>query len=697
MILGQGAVLGIGLNIYAVNNFSGPAAQAQASMKALQNEFTQTWTENLRTLRNFYTGLATASAFALKGMASWVTEGAKFDYTMKGVQVASESTSSEYITLSEEAVKLGKTYMFTSQEVAEAMKVMALAGYGAKDLSTGIDAMVAAAGASMEPLKESTDVITNVMSMYGIAGEQAMRVSDLMSKAAIGSKADLLTLGEAIAYAGATLTSLKIPLEESLAMLMIMHDVGIRGSMAGTSVKNMFDYLAKMTGQFKTGRQDKALVALGLTSNDFKDAQGNLKTTGELVKVLAQAALKQNTIGQKTLFQAMFGMRGERAAIKFIQDTDKINKNIKDLYNLPEGFALKNMGEMMNTTQGDILRMKAAWDAFKISFTHALVPILRPILWVFRQIASVIEWIGSTWLGGWLLAIVSGWLAIKTVMWACKAVLYGIMIAFTTQRVTFENMKTAQLMGWAQLRAAVLGYRNAIIGTNIAMGTATTVGGMTSAGIPYMMNKAGRAYYPAGTVIGGANVGGRMVSKSAMAANRGGGILGALGLGSLFGRSAATSAAASTVTMGSAVSTILGIASKVLPPLLLAFGLYEYMRSTANATDRQSEIISDNTAAIKSNTALQEAKIKAEQKVQALRGTSDSYKYYKGLPTNPDTFSRENYGGVKGKLYDMIMQSGVLNPSTKGTITINVDGVVKGTYKTDSLYGKDLFVNGFND
>ena len=682
MILGQGAVLGIGLNIYAVNNFSGPAAQAQASMRALQNEFTQTWTENLRTLRTFYTGAAAAGMVALRGMTSFIKEAGKFDMIMAGVGVASEASAIQQENLANKAKTLGVNFGYGAKEVANAMKVMALAGYSADDVASNIDAMIAGAKAAQEPLKESTDVFTNVMSMYDISSNNVMRVVDLMSKAAIGSKADLLTLGESIAYAGATLTSLKVPLEESLAMLMVMHDVGIRGSMAGTSVKNMFDYIAKAVGQFKTGRQDKALVGLGLTPADFKDAQGNLKTTGELVKVLAQAALKQSTIGQKTLFQALFGMRGERAAIKLIQDTDKINKNIKDLYNLPAGFALSNAQKQMENMGGDIEQMIAGWEAFKISLGNSLAPIVIPALYLLRKVTEGLSWFFGTWVGKGIAMILGLGLALKTIIWAFKALQFTVLIAFSTQRVTFENMKIAQLMGWAQLRAAVLGYRNAILSTNVAMGTSSVVGGVTTAGVPYAMNKAGRAFYPAGSKAAYGVSG--MVPKAAMA-SKGGGIMGALGLAGLFGRgAAATGASAATAGVGIG-SKLLGFISGPWGWALTAIAIlgpmiYQALKGNSDDTE-------DNTAALRDGTATQRSfNIVA---LQNMKGEKHYFGPMFGTPSETKTAFAKKEGSVTiNDIMDKVTNQGA-------TIILNIDGVKSQSYKLKDFLDKDTMINGY--
>lgn len=98
--------------------------------------------------------------------------------------------------------------------------------------------------------------------------------------------------------------------QEDVALLVqLLAQVGIQGSAAGTSVRNMY---ADITGE----QVGKVLESLKL---DFKDLDGNVVSTVEQMRMLDEVLKQYDSKSQGNIIQAIYGERGAKAAIAALQ------------------------------------------------------------------------------------------------------------------------------------------------------------------------------------------------------------------------------------------------------------------------------------------------------------------------------------------------------------------------------------------
>ncbi len=470
----SGAVVSVGLDIYAVNNFSGPAAQAGMSLKQLQSEFRRTMYENLRVARNMYGGMAAAGAILTRGMHNLYRRFADFDYMMVGTQVVSRATEEQLGDLRNEALRLGETTMFYADDIANSMREMAKSGMEVDDIMNNIRASVAGAGASMEGLNVTTKAIISTLAQFQIPSEHAMDVMDKIAAAALGSKSTIGQLSDALKYSAADFYALGIPLETALGMLMTMHNFGIEASMAGTAMGNALRYMAKAQSQLRTGRQAAALDIFGLTEHDFQTPAGDFKEMVDVFGILAERIAELPTIRGQVAMEALFGIRGKRAAFPMAAATEQVARNIERVAN-SAGMAQENLEKMMDTPHGDFLKMVSAWKTTAIALGSALEPAFRTMHQVLRGLGQAITWVTQARAGNVAAEIfkyIASGLAlftmINTVVFGIKAAAAGVMMMITSNRISFANMNRSMATGWAMLKQRAMGYKHVVDGITVS-------------------------------------------------------------------------------------------------------------------------------------------------------------------------------------------------------------------------------------
>jgi len=171
------------------------------------------------------------------------------------------------------ARELGATTRFTATEAAEGMTFLARAGFSASQVMEMIPHTLNLATAAMIDLGVSSDMVANTIHQFSLQASDAERVVDSFLITANNANTDVLQLGQALSYAGTFAGALGISLEETNAALGILADSGIKGSMAGTSMRGVFAALIKPTDQ-----ATNALRKLGLTAEDVNPAIHDLET-----------------------------------------------------------------------------------------------------------------------------------------------------------------------------------------------------------------------------------------------------------------------------------------------------------------------------------------------------------------------------------------------------------------------------------
>jgi len=303
-------------------------------------------------------GVAGAAVLAVAKNIAGV--GAGFEQAITDVGAVSLKTREEIANLEAAAKQLGATTKFTATEVAAGMEIMAKAGFAESDILVGIEANLSAAAASGMELAEVSDHVTKVLKGMGLDTKEAARVADVLALASSRTNSTIGTLGESMRNVSATARKLGIPLEEVVASVALLQDVGLDASVAGSAMNTMLTKLSKPTAEI-TRQMKEAKVS-------FQDAEGNMLPLREVLANMSKVAKESGgNMAQMAFFADLVGLRGQKAAVN-LQDL-LMSGRIDELTEALEkaGGSAKKMADLrMDTLTGDLTLLESAVDAVKV-------------------------------------------------------------------------------------------------------------------------------------------------------------------------------------------------------------------------------------------------------------------------------------------------------------------------------------------
>ena len=489
----RGNSLEIGIALVLQDRFSNQAKDASAAIRRLHNEAKEAVTANLQTADSILGTVYNSLQNVATGITNTVLQGAEFIDTMTTVSAITGSTREQLQMLSETAQSLGLETMFGSQNIASGMKYLAMAGNTVEqvnDMIKGAAYVANATGMELGGKGGAADLITNVMKTFKIVGDGASElVGDQLTKATLSANISMTDLAESIKYSAADMVMLKKELPEVAAMIGTLGNAGIQGSMAGTSLGNMARYLIKAFNP-KTDAYS-FLQRMGLSQQDFVDAQGDLIDFGDIMEKISKGVENLPSIDRGKAIGAIFGVRGQRAANAIMNDLEGYRNLLDQIQNNSAGFAKSIVDKRMNTLAGSIDKVSSAWENLKVAFTEQIGPELMPILNTISQIIEAVREFVTTPVGAFasqvfVLSTFIGLVGTKVLQLITK----WRLLRSDTQ-IGFTNMFRLIRGGW---QGATLDLQN-------YMRLQGLLNAQTTYGLPYYASMAKHLGTPVGGVV----------------------------------------------------------------------------------------------------------------------------------------------------------------------------------------------------
>lgn len=611
--------LEIGIALVLQDRFSNQAREASSVIRGLHRDAKNAVQANLTAVQSYANMASGVANSIVSTLTTTIETGTDFIDMMTTVGAISGATEDQMSGLSETAQTLGLRTMFRSMDIASGMKYLAMAGNDAnqiQEMISGAAMMANATGMELGGKGGTADLLTNIMRTFKLEGQQAAdMVGDQLTKAALSSNVSMTDLAESIKYSAASMITLKQQLPQVAAMIGTLGNAGIQGSMAGTSIRNMADYLTQSitNPNFKGA---KALAKLGLGKQDFVDANGDLQDFAVILEKIGTATQGLSTVDQNAVFKSIFGVRGMRAAVAIMRDTEGYFDLLNKIQNNSAGFAEEVVRRRMNTFAGKIEMVQSAAENLMTTFSKALDknPIIMGFLdmvgWAISQLRDLMATPFGPWIAGFA-AIAAAGLKIGSIWMGLRA---RWLLLNGDSQVSFRTMVRLMIGGWNQATISAQGYLNmerAIMaqreaGIRASAATVAAIGGMPvyyyNGNTPAKMGANGRYYANTGRGASGwTPVPAAMVTTTdASKMTR-----------SLMGGAGAAAGAASRGALASVGRGLLGFGSRIVGlfrgPLGLAitgisiFGpmIYSAIKGNKSAQDENTRATNDLASAIK--------------------------------------------------------------------------------------------------
>ncbi|MCT3089767.1 phage tail tape measure protein [Lactococcus lactis] len=328
-------------------------------------------------------GIAAIGAAAVKGaqMASELQNQYKttFNLLVTGGEQAKEAQENVN-KMQEQGSELSVKYGKTQKEIADGYQELVKRGYTSAQALGALPTMLQASVASGD---DFTDVVHNSTAALESFGKRADDVTGMtkntkevvnqMAYAADMTATDFQSMGVAMEYVGASAHQSKLSLSETASAIGILSNNGLEADKAGTGLRKVIVSL-----QSPSKDAAEALSGIGLSTKDFVDQNGNMKSMTEIFGLLNQHTEKLSSFQKGQIFHALFGTTGQQAGAILSENVkqlgeldDKVKKSADG-----QGYVVNLANKNMQSTQNELKQFKAAGEAVLIMIGQKFLPVL---------------------------------------------------------------------------------------------------------------------------------------------------------------------------------------------------------------------------------------------------------------------------------------------------------------------------------
>lgn len=451
----------VGVSMVLRDEFSSETGKISQSFNNMMNDMNN-WNRAIQ----MSTGNAVQNSMkVLGGMAEAYQYSAKVQDTIFMASKIAGATAEQQTEMMQLAQAVNAVTPLTAADIASGQMYLAMAGNTVeqiKDMTGPAAKLASILGQSFGGKGGVADLMTNIMSMYIIPSQQATKVTDDLYTAVTNANMSLTDLAQAITYAGADMANAGYDLRQTAAAIGVLGDMGIQGSSAGIALASMIRYLQlSLANQKKKGFS--ALTSLGLSPQDFFDAEGNLIRLDKVYRKFGEALMNKPLLERTKAFYNIFGVRATRDISNQIRNmmsgSDKMTK-ILEQYDKNSGIVEQVTEERLKTPQGIIEAFKSNFENLVVNIGSTLADVFNPILTVFTKISQWVQGIAGT-LGGQIVVKAIAWSSITALVVNGYRYLAatGRMLSTYMQQTNTQSQATASGVSKSASAAAVLEAR----------------------------------------------------------------------------------------------------------------------------------------------------------------------------------------------------------------------------------------------
>ena len=418
----------------------------------------------------------------------------EFDSQMRLIERITSSTTNQMNRLRDAANRVNEARPATLGDVSSGMLSLARMGLNADEIEKSILPVVnldIATGANN--LGSSAAIAAAAMRSFNLPAEDMARITDILTAGANGSAQELIDLGEALKYASSTAAIAKEDLAEVVAMTGILANLGVKGSMAGTAIRNAFVRIALPEKQ-------ELLRSLGVET--INPMSGDLRPMADIMLDYYKATRTMSNPQQIALADEIFGVRGMLGGIGLSRSPEDLEKMINTVRNA-NGLANETADYMMQGPLGKFQQLLGTLETGLNKLGEAVAPIANKYM---EDIIKKVKYLTEIWIPAnhdtieSYTKLVANILKLGVVLagaaLAAKGLTLALMVGKTVVPI-IANMGTAVMMLVAKMKGLEVATKStaaATAGLKAAMGGWVAIAGLLAwgayEGISYLMNKA---------------------------------------------------------------------------------------------------------------------------------------------------------------------------------------------------------------
>ena len=221
------------------------------------------------------------------------------------------------------AREAGAATEFTAAQSAEALNFLAKAGFTSAEAMGSLNSMINLATATGEDFDRVADISSDLLGAFGLNVDDTAqkiknlaRINDIFSKATNTANVDMEDLFETLKDVAPVAILAGQSVESVTAVTAFLGGAGIKGSKAGTALKNAFLNLAT-----PSKKASGMLRELGV---NVDDGTGNMRDLNDIIADLAPELDKMGNIKAQQVLDEIFGKRAIAGAANIAGGTEAI-------------------------------------------------------------------------------------------------------------------------------------------------------------------------------------------------------------------------------------------------------------------------------------------------------------------------------------------------------------------------------------
>lgn len=329
---------------------------------------------------NVGTKMTKAITLPLAGIATYAVKSASdFESAMANVAATAGMTAEQvasgvdsYKALEEAAREAARTTAWTATEAADALNYMIMSGMDYKQAIEDLPYFLNLATAGSMDLARVTDVVTDAMAALGIETTAANveHFGDVLVRVSQKSNTSVAQLGDALLSIGPTARDLAGGINELAVEYGLLANQGIKGSEAGTILRNVLAGLNERTDKAAQLFQDLGFSAYDAATGDLRPLE---EVFIDLNNAMADMSSKERFDNLKTIF-GIYNVAGARSLmVQTVQNTEQLAKLFEDVGMTAEDSTLMihKMQETYKRAGGDMDKYTEAIQNMGLSSEQA--------------------------------------------------------------------------------------------------------------------------------------------------------------------------------------------------------------------------------------------------------------------------------------------------------------------------------------
>lgn len=293
--------------------------------------------------------------------------------------------------MSKSSIQWSEQFGQSTDDINTSLLTLVKDGYNGKVAMDIMGISLQTARGSDEDLTTVVNSLGTSLEAYGLktnnAAETTKNMTDLADTFAYVSnhtKASIVSLGDAFAIVGPTISAAKIPMEQTAAAIGELQSQGIDASTAATGLKSGIVNLTKPTAKMSV-----EIKKMGLHAFDLK---GNMKGLPDILDQISKNTKGWTNQQKQAAIATVFGKESLAVWSALINKGGANLKTLSDNAKKASGETKKLADSMANTDVNKWNELKNSVKALAISFGNDLLPALMPIA---SKFTDTVKWLAN--------------------------------------------------------------------------------------------------------------------------------------------------------------------------------------------------------------------------------------------------------------------------------------------------------------